>query len=174
MTQAEETEPRSDPAARVPEVVPVLPSGGTVVYPFQLVPILAAQERDIRAVDEAASSPAKMVGIFAQKPTEDGHYHGDLYEVGTAAIVARMVKAPDGSINAILQGVARIRLLSIEQAEPWTRARVERLPETVERDLELEALARSAVSLFQRIAELSEMPAEYRHGCFTAPGHRKL
>jgi ATP-dependent Lon protease len=71
-----------------------------------------------------------------------------------------MVKAPDGSINAILQGVARIRLLSIEQAEPWMRARVERLPETVERDLELEALARNAVALFQRIAELSEMPPE--------------
>ena len=71
-----------------------------------------------------------------------------------------MVKAPDGSINAILQGVARIRLLSIEQAEPWMRARVERLPEAVDRDLEVEALARSAAALFQRIAELSEMPQE--------------
>ena len=160
MTQAEETEPQSDTAARVPEVLPVLPSGSTIVYPFQLVPILAAQERDIRAVDEAAASPSKMVGIFAQKPTEDGHYHGELYEVGTAAIVSRMVKAPDGSINAILQGVTRIRLLSVEQSEPWVRASVERLPEIVERDLELEALARSAVSLFQRIAELSEMPSE--------------
>jgi len=160
MTQAQETEPKVGPAERVPEVLPVLPSGGTVVYPFQLVPILAAQERDIHAVDEAAASPAKMVGIFAQKQVEDGHYHGDLYEVGTAAIVSRMVKAPDGSINAILQGVTRIRLLSIEQAEPWMRARVERVAETVERDLELEALSRNAVALFQRIAELSEMPPE--------------
>jgi ATP-dependent Lon protease len=160
MTQAEEPEPKGSSAPRVPEVLPVLPSGGTVVYPFQLVPILAAQERDIRAVDEAASSPSKMVGIFAQKPTEDGHYHGELYEVGTAAMVSRMVKAPDGSINAILQGVARIRLLSVEQSEPWMRAQVERLPEMVDRDLELEALARSAVSFFQRIAELSEMAPE--------------
>jgi ATP-dependent Lon protease len=160
MIQAEEAEPKGSPAPRVPEVLPVLPSGGTVVYPFQLVPILAIQERDIRAVDEAAASPAKMLGIFAQKPSEDGHYHGELHEVGTAATVSRMVKAPDGSINAILQGVARIRLLSIEQAEPWMRARVERLPETVERDLELEALARNAVALFQRIAELSEMAPE--------------
>jgi ATP-dependent Lon protease len=160
MTQAEETEPKGGLTPRIPEVLPVLPSGGTVVYPFQLVPILAAQERDIRAVDEAAASPAKMVGIFAQKPSEDGHYHGELYEVGTAATISRMVKAPDGSINAILQGVTRIRLLSIEQSEPWMRARVERLPETVERDLELEALARSAVAIFQRIAELSDMPPE--------------
>ena len=160
MTQAEETESQGAPAVRVPEVLPVLSSGGTIVYPFQLVPILAAQERDIRAVDEAAASPTKMVGIFAQKPTEDGHYHGELYEVGTAAMVSRMVKAPDGSINAILQGVTRIRLLSVEQSEPWMRALVERLPEIVERDLELEALARSAVALFQRIAELSEMPSE--------------
>jgi len=160
MTQAQETEPQAGPAVRVPEVLPVLPSGGTVVYPFQLVPVLAAQERDIRAVDEAAASPAKMVGIFAQKAVEDGHYHGELFEVGTAAIVSRMVKAPDGSINAILQGVTRIRLLSIEQDEPWMRARVERVAETVERDLELEALARNAVALFQRVVELSEMPPE--------------
>jgi len=160
MTQTEETEIRDGPTVRVPEVLPVLPSGATIVYPFQLVPILAVQEQDIRAIDEAAASPAKMVGIFAQMPTEDGHYHGELYEIGTAALVARMVKAPDGSINAILQGVARIRLLSIEQAEPWMRARVERLPEVVDRDLEVEALARSAVALFQRIAELSELPQE--------------
>jgi ATP-dependent Lon protease len=160
MTQAEETEPKGGPVPRVPEVVPVLPSGATVVYPFQLVPILAVQERDIRAVDEAAASQSKIVGIFAQKPSEDGHYHGDLYDIGTAATVSRMVKAPDGSINAILQGIARIRLLSVEQSEPWMRARVERLSETGERDLEMEALSRSAVNLFQRVAELSEMPAE--------------
>ncbi len=160
MTQAQETEPKVSPAVRLPEVLPLLPSGGSVIYPFQLVPVLAAQERDIRAVDEAAASPAKMVGIFAQKTAEDGHHHGELYDVGTAANVSRMVKAPDGSINAILQGVARIRLLSIEQAEPWMRARVERLPETGERDLELEALARNAVALFQRIVELSETAPE--------------
>jgi len=160
MIQAEETETKGGHVARVPEVLPVLPSGGTVVYPFQMVPILAVQERDVRAVDEAAASPTKMLGIFAQGQAEDGHYHGDLHEVGTAAIVSRMVKAPDGSINAILQGVTRIRLLSVEQSEPWMRARVERLPETVERDPELEALARSTVSLFQRIVEMSEMAPE--------------
>jgi ATP-dependent Lon protease len=149
-------EPKDIPSVRVPDVLPVLPSGGTVVYPSQLIPVFANQEREIGAVDEGAATPGKMLGIFAQRALEDGQYQGDLHTMGTAATIARMVKGPDGSIHAILQGTVRIRLLSLEQQEPWMRARVEKVQESVEESLELEALARNATSLFQKVAQMAE------------------
>ena len=149
------------PQIRIPEVIPIIGSGGTVMYPQQLMPVLATEEQDIRAIDEAATSEAKILGIFAQRKTEEGGYEGELHAVGTAATIIRMAKAPDGSLQAILQGMARVRLHSLEQGEPWMRGRVERLEGVVERTLELEAMVRQATSAFQRIVNLSEtLPKE--------------
>jgi len=156
MSQAPEAEAKVRPPIRVPDVLPILASGGTVVYPSQLIPVFANQEKDIRAIDEAAASTVKMVGIFAQKAAEEGRYQSDLHSVGTAAAIMRMAKAPDGTMHAILQGISRIRLLSLEQEEPWIRARVEPVEETAEQNLELEALSRNALSLFQKIVEMAE------------------
>jgi ATP-dependent Lon protease len=156
MSQAPETEAKVRPTIRVPDVLPALASGGTVVYPSQLIPVFANQEKDIRAIDEAAASTVKMMGIFAQKATEEGHYESDLHGVGTAAAIMRMAKAPDGTTHAILQGVTRVRLLSLEQEEPWLRARVEPVEEIAEQSLELEALSRNTLSLFQKIVEMAD------------------
>jgi ATP-dependent Lon protease len=156
MSQAPEAEAKVRAPITVPDVLPALASGGTVVYPSQLVPVLANQEKDIRAIDEAAASTVKMMGIFAQKAVEEGRYQSDLHSVGTAATIMRMAKAPDGTIHAILQGVTRIRLLSLDQEEPWMKARVEAVEETAEQNLELEALSRNALSLFQKIVQMAE------------------
>jgi len=154
-------EPSPGPQIRIPEVIPVIGSGSTVMYPQQLMPVLATEERDIRAIDEAATSEAKLVGIFAQEAVAEGRYEGDLYEIGTAATIVRMAKAPDGSLHAILQGVARIRLLSLDQKTPWLRGRVEHLEGIVDRSLELEAMQRDAISTFQRVVNLSDaLPKE--------------
>ena len=67
-----------------------------------------------------------------------------------------MAKVPDGSIHAIFQGIARIRLVEIEQDTSYMRGRVEALEETGERNLELEALSRNATAVFQRIVNASE------------------
>jgi ATP-dependent Lon protease len=149
-------EPGLAPQIRVPEVIPLLGSGSTVVFPQQLTPVLATEERDVRAIDEAATSEAKLLGIFAQRTVDDDRYEGDLRELGTAATIVRMVKVADGSLHAILQGVARIRLLSLDQEAPWKRGRVEQLEGSVEQDLELEAMQRDAMSAFQRAVSLSE------------------
>src|SRR5436309_11791187 len=104
---------------RIPELLPLIPGGGTVMYPQQLLPLLATDELDIKAVGEAAASDAKMVGVFPQHVLDDDRYEGDLYQLGTAATIVRMATAPDGTVHAILQGVGRIKLLGVEQAEPW-------------------------------------------------------
>ena len=114
------------PQMRIPDVIPVIGSGSTVMYPQQLMPVLATEERDIKAVEDAAAAEVQVLGLFAQKAgPEEGQYEGELRDVGTAASIVRMAKAPDGTVHAILQGVARIRLQELVQSEPWMRGRVE-------------------------------------------------
>jgi ATP-dependent Lon protease len=150
------------PQMRIPDDIPVIGSGSTVMYPQQLMPVLATEERDIKAVDDAASAEVQVLGVFAQQAgAEEGQYDGGLRDVGTAATIVRMAKAPDGTVHAILQGVARIRLQELVQSEPWMRARVERLEDKAKTDLEAEALMRNAVAAFQHIVEMSDaLPKE--------------
>jgi ATP-dependent Lon protease len=147
---------------RVPDVIPLIGSGSTVMYPQQLMPVLATEERDIKAVDDAAAAEVQVLGLFAQKAgPQEGQYDGELHDVGTAASIVRMAKAPDGTVHAILQGAARIRLQDLVQSEPWMRGRVQRLEDKVKMNLEAEALMRNAVAAFQHIVEMSDaLPKE--------------
>jgi ATP-dependent Lon protease len=163
MQSGQDGEPRQvapqegKPQVRIPEVIPIIGSGSTVMYPQQLMPVLATDEKDIKAIDDAAAE-VKVLGLFSQKPgPEEGSYEGDLQGIGTAATIVRMAKAPDGSLHAILQGVARIRVTKMEQSKPWMRGRVERLEDEINADLEMEAMVRNALATFERVVEMSEV-----------------
>jgi ATP-dependent Lon protease len=147
---------RAEDGVAIPEVLPVLATGASILFPAIVVPYVSGEERDIRAIDEATSLPNRLVGVFAQEPTADGGFDGPLRAVGTAASILRMARGPQGGVQAILQGVARVRLLEVVQHYPSWRVRVERLPERLEPSTELEALVRSVITLFQRVVALSE------------------
>ena len=154
----------SPPAAPPPAPLPAIGSGANVVYPQQLMPVLATDERDIRAIDAAAASEGKALVIFSQEPPPAGADPAlaRFRDTGTSATVIRMAKSPDGSVHAILQGAARVRLVSLEQVETLpVLAHVERLQEEVERTLELEATMREAIETFARVVNLSDtLPRE--------------
>jgi ATP-dependent Lon protease len=130
------------------------------MYPQQLMPVLATEESDVLAVDQAAASEGKLIAVFPQQATSEGN-NGPPHEIGTAATIVRMAKAPDGTVHAILQGVARVRLIALEQDEPCLVARVERLEDTVEKNIELDAVTAETITAFQRVVTLSEaLPSE--------------
>jgi ATP-dependent Lon protease len=139
----------------LPEILPVLSTGPSVMYPALVVPYVSGQERDTKAIDDAVSSGSRLLAMFAQTPAEDGSYTGPIQPVGTAVSIIRMARAQGGAVQALLQGVARVRAVQIVQDEPWIRVRVERVDDVVEPGTTLEGLARAAGDLFQQIAALT-------------------
>ncbi len=146
----------AEESIKVPEILPALASGGAVLFPGLMVPLASQDESVVGPIDEAANSANKMLAVFAQKPGEDGQPTDETYSVGTAAVIARMAKAPGGAVQAIIQGVTRVTLKDVEQKEPWLRVRVERLGDVSEATTELEALTRAANSLFGQVVRLTE------------------
>src|SRR2546423_5052305 len=126
---------------QVPESLPVLPLRDIVIYPFMIVPLFVSREKSIRAVDEALGEN-RMILLASQKdldkeePTAD-----DLYKVGTAAVIMRMLKLPDGRIRILVQGLARVEVESVNSGGEYIRARLRVMPEILppERSLEVEA-----------------------------------
>jgi ATP-dependent Lon protease len=139
----------------IPDVLPVLSTGPNVMYPAIVIPYVSAEERDTRAIDEAVSAGNRILAVFAQTQAEDGSYTGKIQPVGTAVSILRMARVQGGAVQALLQGVARVRAVQILQETPSLRVRVERVDDVVEPSTELEGLSRAAVDLFQKIAALS-------------------
>ena len=144
-SQSEFGNPGEGAESQIPSILPILPLRGLVVYPQTAVPLTIGQPRSIRLVDDVMSGDDRLIGLVsARNPDLETPEPQDLYSIGTVAIVHRLFRAPDGTIRLVVQGMARFRLIDFIQNEPYLKANVELIPETVEEGLELEALARNA------------------------------
>jgi len=140
--------------AGYPDVLPILPLRGVVVYPQTAVPLTVGQPRSIKLVDDVVGTD-KLVGLVAAtNPELETPGPTDLYRVGTIATVHRLLKAPDGTVRLLVQGMARFRLGEFLTEEPYLKANVQFSPELVEEGLEVDALARNARDQFEQIAQL--------------------
>ncbi|HEY4693794.1 MAG TPA: endopeptidase La, partial [Bellilinea sp.] len=148
-------------SVKLPEVLPILPLRGLVVYPQTGVPLTIGQPRSIRLVDDVVVGD-RMIGLIASKDTElENPGPENLYQIGTAALIHRLFRAPDGTIRLLVQGISRFKVTEYTALEPYLKAKVEAYPETEEEGLEVDALARNVRDQFGHIAEMiPSMPRE--------------
>ena len=154
--------------SKYPDVLPILPLRGVVVYPQTAVPLTVGQPRSIKLVDDVVGAD-KLVGLVASlNPELESPGPNDLYRVGTVAIVHRLLRAPDGTVRLLVQGMDRFRLGEFVQEEPYLKARIELAPEIVEEGLEIDALARNARDQFQQITQMIPSFPEELAGSITS------
>jgi ATP-dependent Lon protease len=138
----------------IPSMLPVLPLRDTVVFPDSYTPLAIGQERSVRLIDEVVSGD-RMVALLTTRDADiEQPDFEDAYEVGTAAIVHKMMRVPDGTLRVLVQGLGRIRLERAIQEEPYLLGEFEVVPDVVKESRELEALTRNVQTLFGRIIGL--------------------
>lgn len=140
--------------ADIPSELAILPLRNVVVYPLTALPLTVGRPRSIRLIDDAVLGK-RMIGLVAAKdPEQDDPGPDDVYQVGTAALVHRLRKAPNGTVILLVQGLERIKIREFTQSEPYLKAEVEVAPDLVEDTVEVEALMRNIVELFRRLVAL--------------------
>jgi ATP-dependent Lon protease len=147
-----------DDGTRLPDILPVLPLKDAVLYPFIIVPLSLGRESSIRAVDQSLAD-SRMVLLVAQRdPAIEEPEQTELYTIGTAASIMRMLKLPDGRIRLLVQGVARVRLEHLSRADDFPQARILPIPEIPPEpgSLAVQALVRSAKESMDRIVGLGK------------------
>src|SRR5258706_1500960 len=143
---------------QIPDELPLLPLRDIVIYPFMIVRLFVSREKSIRAVDEALGQN-RMILLTCQKDLDkEEPQQEDLYNVGTVAVIMRMLKLPDGRIRILVQGVSRARVESINAAGEYLQARLEVMTEVLapERSLEVEALMRNIRASMEKAATLGK------------------
>ena len=130
----------SEQSVSVPRELPILPLRDFVAFPFSVIPLSVGSARSAKLVEDAMEKD-NLVGLTAAKNKEiEEPGQAQVYEVGTMARILRVVRGQDGAIQVVVQGLERFRVQHWLESEPYLRARVTPRPETIEADVESEAL----------------------------------
>ncbi|MFZ2488111.1 MAG: endopeptidase La [Anaerolineae bacterium] len=157
--------------------VPILPLRGVVVYPMMWLPLTVGQPRSIRLIDEAlAEAEPRIIGLFTSKNPENEEPNPDeIYGIGTLAVVHRMLRAPDGTVRLIIQGLERIKIDEYTQTQPYLRADVVEVPDILEETVEIQALMRNAQEQFRQLISLvPHLPEELEMAAINVDDARQL
>ncbi len=160
MSIDEEQEPSGNES--IPDILPVLALKNTVLFPGIVIPITVGRDKSIRAINKAYEDD-RYVAVLSQKDSQEEDPNSqDLFQVGTVARILKLLKMPDGTITAILQGRRRFTLEEMSRTDPYLEGHIRLLEyEWPDNQLELDALVSSITDLAKQIIELSpNVPSE--------------
>jgi ATP-dependent Lon protease len=108
---------------------------------MSVVPINVGRPRSVRLVEDLLGRERALVGVISQRsPDVDEPTFKELYSVGTIARVVKVIRLGPSNYSVVLNGLGRFRVKGIVSLEPYMRAKIERVPESLVRDVELDAL----------------------------------
>lgn len=144
------------------DVIPVLPLRNTVLFPGVVIPITVGRDKSIKAVRDAYAAD-RFIGVIAQVDAnmEEPEFK-DLHKVGTMAKILKMLKMPDGSTTAIIQGKIRFSIREFVSADPYFKASIDVLNDIpYPDDKQFEAMVSSLKEMAGNIIKLSpNIPTE--------------
>ena len=145
-----------DKDIEIPNPLPLMPVRDVVIFTDMLLPLFIGREKSVRAVEEAIAND-RFIFLATQKdPSIENPGPNEIYKIGTVARILRMLKLPDGRVKALVQGIAKARVLQYVRKKLFYRVRIETIVEhpVAEVDLEIEALMRNVREYSEKIMAL--------------------
>jgi len=138
------------------EAVPLLPLRELIVFPHEVYPIFVGRQKSIKAL-EAAETSKKPILLAAQKDARvSDPGPDDIYSVGTLGVVVQLLRLPDGTVKALLEGKKRARVVRYVSQDDYFQVEAEEIEEGCERTTEVEALMRSVNTTFDNYVRLNK------------------
>ncbi|MDP2413880.1 endopeptidase La [Daejeonella sp.] len=159
MSQEDEEEMNNE---ETPDILSILPLRNTVLFPGVVIPITVGRDKSIKLIKDAYRGE-RIIGVVSQKDVgiEDPEFE-QLNQVGTVALIIKMLQMPDGNTTVIIQGKQRFRLNEEVQSDPYIKASIQKFEEVRPKaDKEFKALMASIKEMAMQIIQLSpNIPSE--------------
>jgi len=139
------------------ETYPLIALRDTVIFPYQVTPLSVARPRSVKALEEAINKNRLVVFVAQKEPSKENPGPSDLYGMGCLSQIQQINKRPDGSIQILVEGIARAKILDYLQEEPYFKAKIQEIIESPTADAEVEGLMRTVLSQFRQYIELSKI-----------------
>ena len=146
----------------IPDEMPVLPLREFVIFPYMVLPLFVSRERSIAAIEDALAGDRLLLLTAQRNPELDEPEPDDLHQVGTVAMVMRVLRLPDGRVKVLTQGLAKARIESFVENEPAAWAQVSAIEADPDGDwsVEGEALMRTVRQRVEELLPLKNLPPE--------------
>jgi ATP-dependent Lon protease len=155
--------PAVEETPALPEVLPVMPVRGMVLFPDMILPLLVTETRDTSLVNQVLLGDRFLALAPFFGENENEVKSEELYEFGCAGVILKMLKIPDGSVRLLVQGIRRLKLEKYLQQKPFFIAQTRQFDDVLEDGMKLDALHRSVRDQFTRLIELlPQAPEEVR------------
>ncbi|HXG33993.1 MAG TPA: endopeptidase La [Bryobacteraceae bacterium] len=142
------------------KVLPVLPLKNSVLFPHLLLPLSVGRPASVAAVDAALATEEKEILIVAQRDaTVETPGINDLFNIGTRAVIKKMTRTSESTMEVIVIGLERVMILKLEENEPYLKARVQPAPVPDEMTPEIEALRQEVMELAGKVIAMSHPQA---------------
>src|SRR5438270_6490985 len=131
--------------------LPVLPVRDTVLFPHAVLPLTVGRESSVQLINSLGEE--KQIIVVAQREARvDNPSPAELFQIGTLAVVHKVVKMPNQSLFVFTEGTQRVKISNYSQLTPYMRAEAQEIPEPdIKATPEVEALQRNVLTLFQQI-----------------------
>jgi ATP-dependent Lon protease len=139
----------------IPQILPLLPLRNTVIFPQQILPLSIGREKSVRLIEDAMRANRLILVVAQRDGRVDDPQTEDLFRWGTVSLIMKVFKMPDGTHSAMVQGVARGRILDYVQIEPYMKVAVQPYLEEKSESMDIDAMVVNLRGLFQRAVELA-------------------
>jgi ATP-dependent Lon protease len=140
----------------IPNPLPLIPVRDVVIFTDMLLPLFIGRERSVRAIEEALKQDRLLLLATQKDPGTEEPSPEQIYEMGTVGRILRILKLPDGRVKALVQGIAKARIVEYVRKRSWYRVKIETITEASIKDvdLEIEALMRNVIEHSEKILAL--------------------
>jgi ATP-dependent Lon protease len=159
MSQEDEEEMNNE---QTPDILSILPLRNTVLFPGVVIPITVGRDKSIKLIKDAYRGD-RIIGVVSQRDVgiEDPTFE-QLNQIGTVALIIKMLQMPDGNTTVIIQGKQRFKLNEEVQSDPYIKSSIQKFEEIRPKtDKEFKALMASIKEMAMEIIQLSpNIPSE--------------
>lgn len=140
---------------KLPKEVAVLAVRNTVLFPGTVMPLSIGREKSKKLVEDLLPEQKIIVTVCQKDPTQEDPETGDLYQVGTAAIILKLLRMDEGGLNLIVHGVCRVKIKKWTKEKPYLNAKISVIEDESRASDQMEALEMNVRNLAGRVIELS-------------------
>src|SRR5215471_13298859 len=147
---------KKDPCDPSNQTLPLLPLRELIALPHEVYQILVGRPKSIKALEaaEAAQKPILLVAQKDARVTEPGP--DDIQGIGTIGMLVHLLRLPDGTVRALLEGRKRARVVRYVSQDEFFQVEVEEIEEFCDHTPEVEALMRSVRATFDNYVRVTE------------------
>ena len=157
------------------EKYPLLPLRDIVVYPKMIVPLFVGRTKSINALQKVAEGNQNSVLVTQKDPNVEDPSADDIFNVGTLGTILQLLKLPDGTVKALIEGVERVKLENISLSDEMIETEISIIPDSKEENPEIDGIARAVLSQFEEYVKLSKKtPPEVLVSVNQIEDHTKL